>query len=186
MFCISLLTHLPFCFDGNIFMRLISHLYFADVIDEDMDGAGPSDGEAAGSRAGRFRVSSTNSGPPETTLGRFRLVPQGNYYYIIIPIISSTNTLSSPKINNAGNYGPTSPCLQRGRFAVIPEEPHSGSAAATAATTASSSAAGSSTEQQQQRNNGGGAVPKTTGKSAKRSPSPDWDFDTDVSIYIFC
>ncbi|XP_059609226.1 uncharacterized protein LOC132256714 isoform X2 [Phlebotomus argentipes] len=56
----------------------------------------------SGTRRGRFRVSS--AGPPETTLGRFRLIPQGT-------------------------YGPTSPCLQRGRFAVIPEEPQAGSPA---------------------------------------------------------
>lgn len=47
---------------------------FADVTEEEM-----SDGsdEASTSRAGRFRVSSAPSGPPETTLGRFRLIPQG-------------------------------------------------------------------------------------------------------------
>ncbi|EAT39554.1 AAEL008659-PA [Aedes aegypti] len=50
-------------------------------------------------RRGRFRVSAPPAGPPETTVGRFRLVPQ------------------------TGNYGPASPFLQRGRFSVIPEEP---------------------------------------------------------------
>lgn len=49
----------------------------------------------------------------------------------------------------------TSPCLQRGRFAVIPEEPHG------------STASGSQSNEQSRINN--------------RSPSPDWDFDTDVS-----
>lgn len=46
----------------------------ADVTEEE-----PDDGaeEVATSRAGRFRVSSAPSGPPETTLGRFRLIPQG-------------------------------------------------------------------------------------------------------------
>lgn len=33
--------------------------------------------EDSASRAGRFRISSSSSGPPETTLGRFRLTPQG-------------------------------------------------------------------------------------------------------------
>lgn len=65
---------------------------------------------------------------------------------------------------HTGNYGPTSPCLQRGRFAVIPEEPHSsGGPAPVPATSNAPSAL----------------------KNAHRSPSPspDWDFDTDVSIY---
>ncbi|GAB0094826.1 uncharacterized protein DMENIID0001_101520 [Sergentomyia squamirostris] len=81
--------------------------------------------EEAGTTRGRFRVSS--AGPPETTLGRFRLIPQGSPY---------------------ATYGPTSPCLQRGRFAVIPEEPHAGSPA-----------------------QGSDKV------SARESPSIEWDFD---------
>lgn len=57
----------------------------------------------------------------------------------------------------------TSPCLQRGRFAVIPEEPGGGGGAAS----------GSQTNEQAKLNN--------------RSPSPDWDFDTDVShkVYLY-
>lgn len=31
--------------------------------------------EVAAARRGRFRVTSTPQGPPETTLGRFRLMP---------------------------------------------------------------------------------------------------------------
>ncbi|EDS26664.1 conserved hypothetical protein [Culex quinquefasciatus] len=61
------------------------------------DDSGSDEGSAT--RRGRFRVSAPPAGPPETTVGRFRLVPQG------------------------GNYGPASPFLQRGRFSVIPEEP---------------------------------------------------------------
>ncbi|XP_058821717.1 uncharacterized protein LOC131683614 isoform X2 [Topomyia yanbarensis] len=53
--------------------------------------------EGSGTRRGRFRVSAPSAGIPETTVGRFRLIPQ------------------------SGNYGPTSPFL--GRFSVIPEEP---------------------------------------------------------------
>ncbi|KXJ76290.1 hypothetical protein RP20_CCG009960 [Aedes albopictus] len=55
--------------------------------------------DVSSTRRGRFRVSAPPAGPPETTVGRFRLVPQ------------------------TGNYGPASPFLQRGRFSVIPEEP---------------------------------------------------------------
>lgn len=54
--------------------NIINHLS-ADVTEEEM-GDGSSD-ELPASRAGRFRVSSAPSGPPETTLGRFRLIPQG-------------------------------------------------------------------------------------------------------------
>ncbi|KAJ6633482.1 hypothetical protein Bhyg_16659 [Pseudolycoriella hygida] len=83
-------------------------------------------GSEEASRKGRFRVtSSSSSGPPET-LGRFRLTPQNQFQS-------------------------TSPCLQRGRFAVIPEEP--------------GSTGGSQSNELARRNN--------------RSPSPDWDFDTD-------
>ncbi|KAG4080328.1 hypothetical protein HA402_010820 [Bradysia odoriphaga] len=90
--------------------------------------------EEASSRKGRFRVtSSSSSGPPETTPGRYRLNPQNQFQS-------------------------TSPCLQRGRFAVIPEEPHG------------STASGSQSNEQSRPNN--------------RSPSPDWDFDTDVSKLI--
>ncbi|XP_017056913.1 uncharacterized protein LOC108098502 isoform X2 [Drosophila ficusphila] len=82
--------------------------------------------DVAAARRGRFRVtSSTPQGPPETTLGRFRLIP-------------------------TSNYGAISPILQRGRFAVIPEEPQAGSPAL-------------------------GTPP--AGNRAARSPSPEWDFD---------
>ncbi|XP_055644866.1 uncharacterized protein LOC129780533 [Toxorhynchites rutilus septentrionalis] len=64
---------------------------------EDEPSNGLDDGSAT--RRGRFRVSAPPAGPPETTVGRFRLIPQ------------------------TGTYGPASPFLQRGRFSVIPEEP---------------------------------------------------------------
>lgn len=35
--------------------------------------------EVAAARRGRFRVTSTPQGPPETTLGRFRLMPTCKY-----------------------------------------------------------------------------------------------------------
>lgn len=54
------------------------------------------------------------------------------------------------------NYGNISPILQRGRFAVIPEEP-----------------LGSSVQ----------GTPPQAGKSA-RSPSPEWDFD--IEQVFFC
>ncbi|KAH8406749.1 hypothetical protein KR222_008810, partial [Zaprionus bogoriensis] len=83
--------------------------------------------EVAAARRGRFRVtSSTPTGPPETTLGRFRLMP-------------------------TSNYGAISPILQRGRFAVIPEEPQAGSPAL--------------------------STPPPGGSTQRRSPSPEWDFD---------
>ncbi|KAH8311326.1 hypothetical protein KR044_005691, partial [Drosophila immigrans] len=83
--------------------------------------------EVTAARRGRFRVtSSTPAGPPETTLGRFRLMP-------------------------TSNYGAISPILQRGRFAVIPEEPQAGSPAL--------------------------STPPPGGPSERRSPSPEWDFD---------
>ncbi|XP_034485209.1 uncharacterized protein LOC117790064 isoform X2 [Drosophila innubila] len=83
--------------------------------------------EVTAARRGRFRVtSSTPAGPPETTLGRFRLMP-------------------------TSNYGAISPILQRGRFAVIPEEPQAGSPALN--------------------------TPPPGGQSERRSPSPEWDFD---------
>ncbi|XP_017034355.3 uncharacterized protein SNF4Agamma isoform X2 [Drosophila kikkawai] len=82
--------------------------------------------DVAAARRGRFRItSSTPQGPPETTLGRFRLMP-------------------------TSNYGAISPILQRGRFAVIPEEPQAGSPAL--------------------------GTPPPGGRTA-RSPSPEWDFD---------
>ncbi|XP_017141566.1 uncharacterized protein LOC108155333 isoform X2 [Drosophila miranda] len=84
--------------------------------------------DVAAARRGRFRItSSTPQGPPETTLGRFRLMP-------------------------TSNYGAISPILQRGRFAVIPEEPQAGSPAL------------------------GTRTPPPGGRTA-RSPSPEWDFD---------
>ncbi|XP_030572229.1 uncharacterized protein LOC115770918 isoform X3 [Drosophila novamexicana] len=83
--------------------------------------------DVAAARRGRFRVtSSTPAGPPETTLGRFRLMP-------------------------TSNYGAISPILQRGRFAVIPEEPQAGSPAV--------------------------CTPPPGGRAEQRSPSPEWDFD---------
>ncbi|XP_064554859.1 uncharacterized protein SNF4Agamma isoform X4 [Drosophila montana] len=83
--------------------------------------------DVAAARRGRFRVtSSTPAGPPETTLGRFRLMP-------------------------TSNYGAISPILQRGRFAVIPEEPQAGSPAV--------------------------CTPPPGGQAERRSPSPEWDFD---------
>lgn len=51
----------------------------------------------------------------------------------------------------AANYGAISPILQRGRFAVIPEEPQAGSPAL--------------------------STPPPGGSSQRRSPSPEWDFD---------
>ncbi|XP_037946738.1 uncharacterized protein LOC119678764 isoform X2 [Teleopsis dalmanni] len=86
-------------------------------------GSGGGYEEVAAARRGRFRVTSTPQGPPETTLGRFRLMP-------------------------TSNYGAISPILQRGRFAVIPEEPH-----------------GSPSQ---------GTPPI---EKSVRSPSPEWDFD---------
>lgn len=77
-------------------------------------------------RRGRFRVSAPPAGPPETTVGRFRLVPQ------------------------TGNYGPTSPFLQRGRFSVIPEEP---------------------------QNSPGGTNITPVIVVTDRQASPDWDFE---------
>lgn len=60
-------------------IRAAIQLDDADVTDEDLEGGGAAgDGDAsAAARSGRFRVSSANAGPPETTLGRFRLIPQG-------------------------------------------------------------------------------------------------------------
>ncbi|XP_017846477.1 uncharacterized protein LOC108602781 isoform X2 [Drosophila busckii] len=85
--------------------------------------------EVAAARRGRFRVTSS-AGPPETTLGRFRLMP-------------------------TSNYGAISPILQRGRFAVIPEEPQAGSPAL------STPPPGGRKERQ----------------SRSPSPEPEWDFD---------
>ncbi|XP_053694510.1 uncharacterized protein LOC128742240 isoform X2 [Sabethes cyaneus] len=62
---------------------------------EDDTNSGTDDGSAT--RRGRFRISAPSPGLSETTVGRFRLIPQ------------------------TGNYGPVSPFL--GRFSVIPEEP---------------------------------------------------------------
>ncbi|EDW38006.1 GL12273 [Drosophila persimilis] len=90
--------------------------------------------DVAAARRGRFRItSSTPQGPPETTLGRFRLMP-------------------------TSNYGAISPILQRGRFAVIPEEPQAGSPAL------------------------GTRTPPPGGRTA-RSPSPEWDFDIEQLLY---
>lgn len=36
-----------------------------------------------------------------------------------------TDKFENAFISLLGTYGPTSPCVQRGRFAVIPEEPSS-------------------------------------------------------------
>lgn len=106
--------------------------------------------ELAAIRMGRFRICPPNApGPPETSHGRFRISTQGNVYYEIPFFFKLIKTIS---IHKTGAYGPASPCLQRGRFAVIPEEPSS------AAVTDS------------QINNG-----------SKRAPSPDWDFTTEVN-----
>ncbi|TMW48751.1 hypothetical protein DOY81_006176, partial [Sarcophaga bullata] len=81
--------------------------------------------EVAAARRGRFRVTSTQpQGPPETTLGRFP------------------------------NYGTISPILQRGRFAVIPEEPHGSPAQGT-----------------------------PPAERSLRSPSPEWDFDIEQLLF---
>lgn len=58
------------------------------------------------------------------------------------------------KFSFADTYGPPSPCLQRGRFAVIPEEPQTCSPSISDA-------------QSQNRE--------------KRTPSPEWDFNTEVN-----
>ncbi|KAL9895429.1 uncharacterized protein LOC119639461 isoform X2 [Glossina fuscipes] len=84
--------------------------------------------EVAAAKRGRFRISSPAQGPPEATLGRFRLMP-------------------------TSNYGTISPILQRGRFAVIPEEPHGSPAQ--------------------------GTPPADRSDRSARSPSPEWDFDID-------
>lgn len=47
------------------------------------DGAVGGDGgydDVAAARRGRFRVTPPSSGPPETTLGRFRLIPQSSKF----------------------------------------------------------------------------------------------------------
>ena len=62
--------------------------------------------------------------------------------------------------HRTGNYGPTSPFLQRGRFSVIPEEPQN-SPGASALT-----------------------PPIITTTVAPRQGSPDWDFDDDKSVSI--
>uniref|UniRef100_A0A182K5J7 Uncharacterized protein n=1 Tax=Anopheles christyi TaxID=43041 RepID=A0A182K5J7_9DIPT len=111
--------------------RASSKVSQEDVSDE---GATGSYDDGATTRRGRFRVSAPSTGPPETTVGRFRLIPQ------------------------TGNYGPTSPFLQRGRFSVIPEEPQN-SPGASALT-----------------------PPIITTTVAPRQGSPDWDFDDDKSL----
>lgn len=52
------------------------------------------------------------------------------------------------------SYGATSPCIQRGRFAVIPEEP-SGSPS---------------------------VIEAAAEKINRRTPSPDWDFTIEVNM----
>lgn len=126
-------------------------IYFSDVTEDEYGG------EEASSRKGRFRVSSSSSsGPPETT-GRFRLTPQSMLHFH--PINHPKRTGLIEKKLFADQFQSTSPCLQRGRFAVIPEEPNG------------STASGSQSNDQARLNN--------------RSPSPDWDFDTDVSKGFF-
>lgn len=66
----------------------------------------------------------------------------------------SSGIKMNSKISIADTYGPPSPCLQRGRFAVIPEEPQTCSPSI------------------------GDAQPQNRDK---RTPSPDWDFNTEVS-----
>lgn len=99
---------------------------------------------------GRFRVESSDNGAPVTNLGRFRLIPQAGE--------QGRNGRGAPQVdekkliidiyNIPGAYATVaSPSMQRGRFAVIPEEPNvSGS-------------------------------PVTNTSEIRRSPSPDWDFD---------
>lgn len=96
-------------------------------------------------RKGRFRISNA-PGPPETSHGRFRISPHG------MRIKEKSYVNEKIAVNTryywiAATYGPPSPCLQRGRFAVIPEEP----------------------------------LTSTSNNTEKRSPSPDWDFNTEVS-----
>lgn len=120
--------------------------------------AGGDYSEVTAARRGRFRVtSSTPSGPPETTLGRFRLMPTCKCpapppsppLYLSL-LICAACLLCLP-FSCAANYGAISPILQRGRFAVIPEEPQAGSPAL--------------------------STPPPGGSSQRRSPSPEWDFD---------
>lgn len=136
--------------------------------------------DVAAARRGRFRVtSSTPQGPPETTLGRFRLMPtckliwyffaftfwvinhysyaNSNWYlWVKFSIINAWCWILIPSFAFAANYGAISPILQRGRFAVIPEEPQAGSPAL--------------------------GTPPPGGRTA-RSPSPEWDFDIEqVSV----
>lgn len=51
------------------------HVILADVTEADYEDTAMEEDAASGTRRGRFRISS--AGPPETTLGRFRLIPQG-------------------------------------------------------------------------------------------------------------
>lgn len=100
------------------------HVILADVTEADYEDTAMEEDAASGTRRGRFRISS--AGPPETTLGRFRLIPQGFTTNFWIFLEGKSDKF---EFFPGSNYGPTSPCLQRGRFAVIPEEPHAGSPA---------------------------------------------------------
>lgn len=116
--------------------------------------------EVTAARRGRFRVtSSTPSGPPETTLGRFRLMPTCKCpLSLSLSLIICSACLLCLPFHFAANYGAISPILQRGRFAVIPEEPQAGSPAL--------------------------STPPPGGSSQRRSPSPEWDFDIEQVSFI--
>lgn len=115
------------------------------------DDSGSDEGSAT--RRGRFRVSAPPAGPPETTVGRFRLVPQGGKFFAPSPkrLLFARFQLTLTLFWHPGNYGPASPFLQRGRFSVIPEEPQNSPSATI-------------------------TPPIIT---TDRQASPDWDFDDD-------
>lgn len=76
------------------------------------------------------------------------------FFFVVNLFLEIVNLiLISFGVSISVTYGPTSPCVQRGRFAVIPEEPSS---------SPSVNDANSS-----------------NGKN-RRTPSPDWDFTTEV------
>lgn len=113
--------------------------------------------------------------------GRFRIIPQSNLIWIfccvlriikrfhgffvfywklwIFTIFNPTSSvyLHTKKLigflfDFSASYGATSPCIQRGRFAVIPEEP-----------------------------SGSPSVIEAAEKTHRRTPSPDWDFTIEVN-----
>lgn len=164
--------------------------------------------ETSSTRMGRFRICPppNSPGPPNEQMshGRFRIIPQGKRVQTysnkkpnknkcktkwnrVVPklcshkdldgishriegffsfwIISRTRSLKVIVVFTIynrnwriheffiGTYGPTSPCVQRGRFAVIPEEPSSSP-----------------------------SVNDSNTNERRRTPSPDWDFTTEVII----